>query len=77
MIRAILFGTCLAGCAVAEEPKTDGTTLANPAATFCVDKGHEYEIRTAADGSQSGVCLLSDGEEVDAWEYFRAENPEG
>jgi putative hemolysin len=38
---------------------------------FCVDSGGAYEIRRAADGSETGVCILADGAEVDAWTYFR------
>ncbi|WP_068116998.1 putative hemolysin [Tropicimonas marinistellae] len=45
--------------------------LPNPAAVFCVESGGQYEIRTVADGSQSGVCILPGGEEADAWEFFR------
>ena len=48
--------------------------LANPAATYCIDSGARYEIRDG-DNGQSGVCILSDGREVDAWEYFRENNP--
>lgn len=61
--------------ACASDTQTQGQQLANPAATFCVDSGHKYEIKTAADGSQSGVCILQDGTEVDAWEYFRENAP--
>jgi putative hemolysin len=52
-----------------EEPAATG--LPNPAAVFCVDSGGSYEIRRASDGSESGVCTLADGTEVDAWAYFR------
>jgi hypothetical protein len=31
------------------------------------------EIRTAADGSQSGVCIFLDGSECDEWAYYRGE----
>ncbi len=48
------------------------TSMANPAATFCVENGGEYQIRKNADGSEYGVCLLSDGTEVDAWDYLRS-----
>jgi putative hemolysin len=47
------------------------STLPNPAAVFCIENGGKYEIRKATDGSQSGVCILSDGREVDAWQFFR------
>ena len=45
--------------------------LPNPAAVFCIESGGRYEIRKAADGSQSGVCILSDGRELDAWRFLR------
>lgn len=54
-----------------EEPASAG--LPNPTAVFCVDSGGSYEIHRAADGSERGVCILADGTEVDAWEYFRKE----
>jgi putative hemolysin len=46
-------------------------TLPNPAAVFCIENGGKYEIRKATDGSQSGVCILSGGREVDACQFFR------
>lgn len=54
-----------------EEP----VTLANPAAVFCTEKGGTFEIRQDASGNQVGVCILADGEEVDAWTYFRENAP--
>ncbi|MES0824616.1 putative hemolysin [Ruegeria sp. SCP11] len=56
-------------------PSANSTTeLANPAATFCVESGAQYEIRDG-DNGQTGVCILPDGREVDAWEYFRENSP--
>ncbi len=63
----------LAACAGAEN--TWAFRLANPAAVFCTESGGKYEIRDGADG-QVGICILPDGVEVDAWEYFRAQNGE-
>ncbi|MEM7318896.1 MAG: DUF333 domain-containing protein [Pseudomonadota bacterium] len=65
-----IFG--LSTLASAESKPTTKTTLANPAATFCVENDGEYQIRTHSDGSQTGVCILPDGKEVDAWDYIRA-----
>jgi hypothetical protein len=45
--------------------------LANPAAVYCSEHGYRSEIRTAADGSQSGVCIFPDGAECDEWAFFR------
>jgi putative hemolysin len=50
-----------------------GSQIANPASVFCEEKGGKVEIRTAADGSQQGFCLFTDGTECDEWAYYRAE----
>lgn len=47
--------------------------IANPASVYCEEQGNRLEIRTAADGSQSGVCIFPDGSECDEWAYFRGE----
>ena len=47
--------------------------MANPASVYCTEQGNRLEIRTAADGSQSGVCIFPDGSECDEWAYFRGE----
>jgi putative hemolysin len=49
------------------------TSLPNPASLYCQQNGNQLEIRTAADGSQSGVCLFPDGSTCDEWAYFKAE----
>lgn len=48
-------------------------SMPNPASAFCEEKGYTLEIRTAEDGSQSGVCIFPDGSECDEWAYFRGE----
>jgi hypothetical protein len=45
----------------------------NPASAYCEQQGYKSEIRTATDGSQSGVCIFPDGSECDEWAYFRGE----
>ena len=55
------------GCG--SDTNNDQPGLPNPAAVFCEDEG----------GTTSGpepMCELPDGSVVDAWEYFRANNPE-
>lgn len=39
--------------------------LPNPASVFCEQQGRRLEIRTAADASQSGVCVFAEGGECD------------
>jgi hypothetical protein len=47
--------------------------MPNPTAAYCEEQGYKSEIRTAADGSQSGVCIFPDGSECDDWAYYRGE----
>ena len=53
------------------EPQIQGNTnneqLANPASVYCEDNGGSLEIRTAADGSQTGFCTLPDGTVCEEW----------
>lgn len=54
-------------------PSTAAANLPNPAWVYCEGQGNRLEIRTAADGSQTGVCIFPDGSECDEWAYFRGE----
>ena len=47
--------------------------MPNPASVYCEQNGNELEIRTAADGSQFGICVFSDGSTCDEWAYYREE----
>lgn len=58
---------------VAPAPTAAPAGIANPASTYCVEKGGTSEIRTAEDGSQFGVCTFSDGSECEEWAFFRGE----
>jgi putative hemolysin len=68
----------LAACAapLVQSPEPAATdppqvNMPNPASVNCTEQGNELEIRTAADGSQSGVCVFPDGSTCDEWAYFR------
>lgn len=52
---------------------TSQPNMPNPASAYCVEQGYTSEIRTAADGSQTGYCIFPDGSECDEWAYFRGE----
>jgi uncharacterized protein len=59
-------------------PDTAATALPpanmpNPASVYCTQNGNKLEIRTAADGSQNGICVFPDGTTCDEWTYFRGE----
>ena len=47
--------------------------MPNPASAYCEQQGNKVDIRTAADGSQSGVCIFPDGSECDEWAFYRGE----
>ena len=47
--------------------------MPNPASVYCTQNGNKLEIRTAADGSQNGICIFSDGSSCDEWAYYRGE----
>ncbi len=51
----------------------DSANIVNPAAAYCSEQGNRPEIRTAADGSQSGACIFPNGNECDEWAYYRGE----
>ncbi|VVB75053.1 Uncharacterised protein [Candidatus Tiddalikarchaeum anstoanum] len=50
---------------------TNNTQLANPASTFCIERGYTNEIRTSPDGSQTGYCVFPDGSECEEWAFYR------
>jgi len=47
--------------------------LPNPASVYCEQNGNKHEIRTAPDGTQSGICVFPDGSTCDEWAYYRGE----
>jgi putative hemolysin len=68
-LSALLLNACISRLAPTEE---QGANLPNPASVYCEQQGYRVEIRTAEDGSQSGVCVFPEGE-CDEWAYFRGE----
>jgi putative hemolysin len=48
-----------------------GAQIANPASVYCEAHDGKSQIRTAADGSQSGACVFPDGSECEEWAYYR------
>ncbi len=59
--------------ATAAPDRSDAAGMANPASVHCQEQGGNLVIRTAADGSQSGICEFDDGSECDEWAFFRGE----
>ncbi len=50
-----------------------GPEIANPASANCVQKGYRLDLRTDANGNQTGVCVFPDGSECEEWALFRGE----
>ena len=46
------------------------SSIANPSSVYCVDHGGKVLIIENAIGSQSGICMFSDGSQCDEWQYF-------
>lgn len=69
-MKRILIVTIILMTLAACSSKAD---MANPASVYCEQNGNKYEIQTAADGSQSGVCIFPDGNTCDEWDYYRGE----
>jgi uncharacterized protein len=69
----------LAACAAPQTPAapdpaptaTPPAAMPNPASVHCTQAGNKLEIRTAADGSQYGICVFPDGSTCDEWAYYR------
>jgi len=49
------------------------TGIANPASSYCVQKGYKNIIRTSSDGGQYGVCVFLNGKECEEWKFYRGE----
>jgi putative hemolysin len=73
ILNCLLLSACVQSIAASdrevlpENPTSEPTqaNLPNPASAFCEGQGNRLEIRTAADGSQAGVCIFPDGSECD------------
>ena len=76
IIILLALAACTAPQVQTPEPAATGTpqvNMPNPASVYCTQHGNKLEIHTAADGSQSGVCVFPDGSTCDEWAYFRGE----
>jgi putative hemolysin len=73
-VRAII-GYFSVTQATSNSTATDKTlgNMPNPASVYCKQQGNKLEIRTAADGSQTGICVFPNGNTCDEWAYFRGE----
>ena len=71
---AVISGGLVMAAAVGLTAEPDDSVgLANPASTYCVEKGGKLEIRNEARGAV-GYCHLPDGRVIEEWAFFRKEN---
>lgn len=74
LLMALTACTALSGKTPTPAATADPATgMANPASVYCLQQGNRHEIRTADDGSQTGVCIFPDGATCEEWAYFRGE----
>jgi putative hemolysin len=59
-------------CGPADTTFDSPVGLPNPASQYCLDQGHELEMRTDANGT-TGFCLFPDGTECEEWAFFNGE----
>jgi putative hemolysin len=60
------------GCKPGAQP-TGQVGMANPASVYCTKQGGKLEIRSDAQGGQTGHCIFADGSQCEEWAYFRGE----
>jgi putative hemolysin len=74
-ILLLMMAMIAAACGPTETPAPAASqaALPNPASEFCEVNGGSLEIRSAADGSQTGACIFADESECEEWAYFRGE----
>ncbi|HOV47271.1 MAG TPA: DUF333 domain-containing protein [Anaerolineae bacterium] len=65
---AFYHGECQPG-----EQAEPGSGIANPASVYCEEHGGKVDIRTAEDGSQTGICVFEDHSECEEWAFYRGE----
>ncbi len=53
--------------------KNINAKISNPASEHCVNNEGKLEIKTGANGSQTGFCIFKNGKECEEWAYFRGE----
>lgn len=72
IVMSVISAAVLAGCA--NEPDEyevkEYTSMANPAAVYCVQQGGELETVNENE-MRVTYCVLSDDERVEQWEYYR------
>ena len=79
MIKHVLIGIILIvgslfllGCTTDNSSLEEGTQIANPASTFCIENGGNLNIVNTNEG-QVGYCSFPNGQNCEEWAFFRGE----
>ena len=64
----------LGACTSPGPSETPSVGLANPASTYCVQRGGKVEIQKDKEGNAYGMCHLPDGTVVEEWALFRRDH---
>lgn len=62
---------------VVSTTSTSTVGIANPASTFCIEKGGSLQMQTREDGGQYGLCYFEDARACEEWAMMRGECPVG
>ncbi|MEL0089948.1 MAG: DUF333 domain-containing protein [Rhodospirillales bacterium] len=60
-----------------EPAKTAPLRLANPASTYCLEKGGQLFLEQDKDGARHGICIFEDNRQCEEWALFRDSCPIG
>jgi len=79
-LTGVLLIASLAGCITLQVETSEPTAtetpilnMPNPASVYCEQNGNTLVIQTAADGSQTGICVFPDGSTCEEWAYYKSE----
>jgi putative hemolysin len=53
------------------EPPRATPGMANPASTYCLQRGGQLEFSTRANGADVGTCVSPGGDECEEWAFLR------
>lgn len=57
--------------ATTAEPPHGTVGVANPASTYCLQRGGQLEFSTRANGADVGICVSPGGDECEEWAFLR------
>ena len=73
---AVLSALAISGCAQPQSSRSEAPLIgmANPASVYCAKLGGKTRIEKTAAGER-GICVLTNGTEIDEWELFHRDHP--